>query len=100
MLPDLQHALAIGGLGTLTLVMIVRTSAARAVPSAAVPRAVGAIAVAVSGAALARVVAPFLEWPSGHWALAVSSVLWSGSAAAALTWHFKLVGSGTGATRG
>jgi uncharacterized protein involved in response to NO len=90
MLIDLQHALTIGGLGTLTMVMILRTSAARAVPSVAVPRSVGLIAIAITLAALARLAAPFLDWPAGAWALLAAAVLWSIGAAAALWFHLAL----------
>jgi uncharacterized protein involved in response to NO len=87
---DLQHALTIGGLGTLTMVMILRTSAARAVPSVAVPRCIGLIAIAIALAALARLAAPFLDWPAGAWALLAAAVLWSVGAAAALWFHLAL----------
>ena len=90
MLIDLQHALTLGGLGTLTMVMILRTSAARAVPSAAVPRAVGIIAIAIALATLARLAAPFLEWPAGAWALFAAAALWSVGAAAALVLQLAL----------
>jgi uncharacterized protein involved in response to NO len=90
MLIDVQHTLTIGGLGTLTMVMILRTSAARAVPSVAVPRAVGLVAIAIALAALARLAVPFLEWPAGAWALLAAAVLWSVAAAAALWSHLAL----------
>ncbi|HEX6111590.1 MAG TPA: NnrS family protein [Geminicoccaceae bacterium] len=90
MLIDLQHALTIGGLGTLSLVMILRTSAARAVPSVAVPRAVGAIAILITLATLARLAAPFLGSVAGAWALLAAAALWSIGAAAALGLHFAL----------
>ena len=94
MMIDLQHALTIGGLGTLTMVMILRTSAARAVPAVAVPHAVGLIAVAIALAALARLAAPFLDWPAGAWALLAAGVFWSVGAAAAFWFHLALARSG------
>jgi uncharacterized protein involved in response to NO len=97
LLIDLQHALTIGGLGTLTMVMVLRTSAARAVPSAAVPRAVGIMAIAMTLAALARLAAPFLDWPAGAWALFAAAALWSLGAAAALGLHVALARSGKSA---
>jgi uncharacterized protein involved in response to NO len=97
LLIDLQHALTIGGLGTLTMVMILRTSAARAVPSVAVPRAVGPIAIGISLAALARLAAPFLDWPAGAWALFAAAALWSIGAAAALGLHLVLARGGKSA---
>jgi uncharacterized protein involved in response to NO len=66
LLIDLQHALTIGGLGTLSLVMILRTSAARRVPAVAVPRALGMIAILITLATLARLAAPFLDGASGR----------------------------------
>jgi uncharacterized protein involved in response to NO len=94
---DVQHALTIGGLGTLTMVMILRTSAARAAPSVAVPRAVGLIALAITLATLARLAAPFLDWPAGAWALLAAAALWSIGAAAALWFHVALARSGKSA---
>jgi uncharacterized protein involved in response to NO len=97
LLIDLQHALTIGGLGTLSLVMILRTSAARRVPSVAAPRAIGMIAVAVTLAALARLAAPFLDWPAGAWALFAAAALWSVGAAAAFWFHVAFARSGKSA---
>jgi uncharacterized protein involved in response to NO len=90
LLIDLQHALTIGGLGTLSLVMILRTSAARRVPSVAAPRAIGMIAIAITLAASARLAAPFLDWPAAAWALSAGAALWSIGAAAALGFHLAL----------
>jgi uncharacterized protein involved in response to NO len=90
LLIDVQHALTLGGLGTLSLVMILRTSAARAVPSVPIPRAVGIIAIAIALATLARLAAPFLEWPAGAWALFAAAALWSVGAAAALLLQLAL----------
>jgi uncharacterized protein involved in response to NO len=94
MLIDVQHALTIGGLGTLTIVMILRTSAARAVPSVPVPHAVGFIALAITLAALARLAAPLLDWAAGALALFAAAVLWSVGATAALWSHLALARSG------
>lgn len=90
LLIDVQHALTLGGLGTLSLVMILRTSAARAVPSVAVPGTVGIIAIAIALATLARLAAPFLEWPAGAWALFAAAALWSIAAATALALQLAL----------
>jgi uncharacterized protein involved in response to NO len=90
MLIDLQHALTIGGLGTLSLVMILRTSAARRIPSIAAPRAVGMIAVAITLASLVRLAAPFFGPPAGAWALLAAAALWSIGAAGALVLHLAL----------
>lgn len=94
LLIDLQHVLTIGGLGTLTMVMMVRTSAARAVPSVAVPRAIGGVALAISVATLARLAAPFLTSAAGPWAMLAAAVLWSIGAAATLTLLVAVVRSG------
>ena len=83
LLIDLQHALTIGGLGTLSLVMILRTSAARRVPAVAAP-GLGMIAILITLATLARLAAPFLDGPAGVWAFLAAAALWSIGAAAVL----------------
>jgi uncharacterized protein involved in response to NO len=90
LLIDLQHALTIGGLGTLSLVMILRTSAARRVPAVAAPRALGMIAILIALATLARLAAPFLDGSAGAWALLAAAALWSIGVAAALGLHLVL----------
>ena len=90
LLIDLQHALTIGGLGTLSLVMILRTSAARRVPAVAAPRALGMIAILITLATLARLAAPFLDGPAGVWAFLAAAALWSIGAAAVLALHLAL----------
>ena len=90
LLIDLQHALTIGGLGTLSLVMILRTSAARRVPAVAAPRALGMIAILIALATLARIAAPFLGGSAGAWALLAAAALWSIGVAAALGLHLVL----------
>ena len=90
LLIDLQHALTIGGLGTLSQVMILRTSAARRVPAVAAPRALGMIAILITLATLARPAAPFLDGPAGVWALLAAAALWSIGAAAVLALHLAL----------
>ncbi len=90
LLIDLQHALTIGGLGTLSLVMILRTSAARRVPAVAAPRALGMIAILITLATLARLAAPFLDGPAGVWAFLAAAALWSIGAAAVLGLHLAL----------
>jgi uncharacterized protein involved in response to NO len=89
LLIDLQHALTIGGLGTLSLVMILRTSAARRVPVAA-PRSLGMIAILITLATLARLAAPFLDGPACVWAFLAAAALWSIGAAAVLGLHLAL----------
>jgi uncharacterized protein involved in response to NO len=90
LLIDVQHVLTIGGLGTLSLVMILRTSAARRVPSVAAPRALGMIAILIALATLARLAAPFLDGSAGAGALVAAAALWSIGAAAALGLHLAL----------
>ena len=90
LLIDLQHALTIGGLGTLSQVMILRTSAARRVPAVAAPRALGMIAILITLATLARLAAPFLDGPAGVWAFLAAAALWSIGAAAVLGLHLAL----------
>jgi uncharacterized protein involved in response to NO len=99
LLTHLQHALTVGGLGTLSFAMMLRTSAARAIPSVAVPRAVGLIAAAITLATFARLAAPFLGAPVGAWALLVAAALWGLGAAATLGFHCAIMRPATRAAR-
>jgi hypothetical protein len=76
------------------MVMILRTSAARAVPSVPAPRVVGLIAIAITLASLARLAAPLFDPPAGTWALLLAAALWSIGAAATLGLHLRLARSG------
>ncbi len=79
-LVDLQHALTIGALGTLTMVMMLRTAATRGARTSAVPAAVGLLALALSLATLARLAVPLLHGPAGTVGLAVAAALWAAAA--------------------
>jgi uncharacterized protein involved in response to NO len=76
-LAGVHHALAIGALGTMTLVMMLRTAASRGQRTRTVPGAVGLVALALSLAALARLAAPLLGDQAYVLGLALAAGLWA-----------------------
>lgn len=67
------HAVTVGGLGTITAVMMVRTVMLRDRVSAGFPRTVSAAVILLSAAALARLLAPLAPDPL----VPLSAALWS-----------------------
>jgi uncharacterized protein involved in response to NO len=77
LLAGVQHAIAIGAIGTLTLVMMLRTTASRGQRTRAVPGAVGLVALALTLATLARLAAPLLAGQGYLLGLAAAAGLWA-----------------------
>jgi uncharacterized protein involved in response to NO len=62
-----DHALGVGAMGTLTLVVMARTAATRRIPNAAMPPIIGLVAGLLGLAALLRVLGTFTPAPLPIW---------------------------------